>query len=439
MKKSLISIFACISIVLGSVAHAELDLTSQAAFVMDTQTGDSYYELNADELLAPASMTKIMTAYIVYRKIADNTITKDTIIIADAEDAISSRTGDATNALIEEGQAYTVDEILGAILVPSACAACDMIGKYLCGNTQEFVNLMNATVAELGLDAYFEDASGLSDSNRITARSMARLTSCLINEYPDVLTYTSRPYITFGGLTYANTNALIPGGANEYWGADGFKTGTTNLAGGCLTSTAQRYGVRIVAVTMHSDFGPARFDDSIRLLDQGFITADYLYNSLFSTDMRIFINDCEIPTFSYQGPEKGLCFLMEDLLNYGFDVDWDNETQTITARRKPANAITGIPMEIYHSYPVGSKIFDVARNSGISARIICSGKEYTFSNVYNLNGYTAVLADELAEFADSYIWNENEKCLDIRLMGKSFSVMNYENLIKGYYLAYMER
>lgn len=413
MKKWFISILICVSLASGSVAYAELNLTSNAAIVMNAKTGDCYYELNADEPLAPASMTKVMTTYVVYKKIADNTISKDTMIIADAEDAKRSRDSVATNAIINEGQAYSVDEILGAILVPSACAACDMIGKYLCGGDQEFVNLMNKTAEELGLSAYYADASGLSDSNRISARSMAKLASSLINEFPDVLSYTSRSYITFGGRTYRSTNRLIPGGANEYLGADGLKTGTTTLAGCCLTATAQHSDVRIVSVTMHSDYGSARFNDSIKLLNYGFAEADYLYNSLFSTNMRLFLNGYEVPGFSYRGPKSGLCFIIEDLKDYGFDIGWDEQTKTVTAYKNPTKKITAIPMEMYRSYPDGSKMFNVIRNSDITAKIVCGGKEYTFTDVYNLNGYIAVSADELANVSDLCAWNADKGLLDV--------------------------
>lgn len=415
MKKRFISIFLCTLLTLGTVASAALDLTSGAAFVMNTDTGDSYYEFNADEALAPASMTKVMTAYIVYKKLADNTISKDTRITADAEDAMLSRDTEATNVPINEGQSYTVDEILGAIFVPSACAACEMIGKYLCKSEEEFVKLMNSTAQEMGLNAHYADASGLSNDNRISARSMAALATAFINEYPDVLSYTSRLYTTFDGHEYKNTNRLIAGGVNEYWGADGLKTGTTTLAGCCLTSTAQRGDVRIVAVTMRSASSSARVSDSVKLLNYGFSRADYLYNSLFATDMRLFINGYEVPAFCYMGPRKGIYFIFEDLKDYGFDIVWDAQTKTVTAYKNPEKKITPIPMEMYRSYSDGSKMFDVTRNSGITAKIVCGGTELTFPEVCSMNGYVAVSADELGNIADSCVWNESEKLLEIQI------------------------
>ncbi len=413
MKKKIISIIVCFTLVCGITAHAAPEISSRGACVVNAATGEIYYEFNADEPLAPASMTKVMTAYIVYREIDGGALTKQTMITADAEDAWLSRDPEATNVEIIEGESYSVDEILGAILVPSACAACEMIGKYLCGSESAFAELMNQTAGELGLEAYYTDASGLSDYNRISARSMAKLAARLINEYPDVLNYTSRPTIMFGGREYKTTNRLLPGGAYQYWGADGLKTGTTTLAGYCNTATALRDGIRVISVTMHSESGSERFTDSISLLDMGFDAANYYYSSLLSTNIRLFLNGYEVPAFFYRGPERGLCFIIEDLKDYGFDIDWDEAAKAVTAYKNPDKAVTAIPMDMYRAYPDGSRMFNVMRNTGITARIVCGDKEYTFKQAYNLSGYTAVSADELSSVGKSCVWNEAERLLDV--------------------------
>lgn len=415
MKKIIISIVIVLSFLMSSAVQAAPNITSSAAFVINAQTGDCYYELNADEMLAPASMTKLMTVYIIYEKIEDGTLTKDTMITADDEDADLSRDPEATNVLINEGQSYSIDELIGAILVPSACAACEMVGKYLCGSERDFANLMNETAKELNISAYYEDASGLSDANRITARSMAELARKLISEHPDVLNYTSKPVITFDSVQYRSTNRMLPGGINEYWGNDGLKTGTTTLAGYCNTATAVHDGIRLIAVTMHSSSGSTRFSDTKKLLDFGFDRAYYLYDNLLATDMRLIIDGYEVPSFYYGGPNPGLCFIIEDLKDYGFDIDWDENSKTVTAYRNDGKEITPIPLESYKSYISGSKMYSIVNNSNIKAKIVCNGNEYVFNNVYALDGYTAVSADEMASIVKSCIWNENEKTLDIEI------------------------
>ncbi len=397
----------------GSLNAYAIDVTSRSACVVNADTGEFYYELNMDEPLAPASMAKVMTAYIIYEKMAEGVIGKDTMITADAEDEAASLDSEATNVFLKEGSSYSIDELLNAIMVPSACAACEMVGKYLCGSKEAFWALMNETASNLGLTAYYADASGLSDDSTITARSMAILTEKFINKYPDILNYTSKPYIVFGGITYKSTNSMLPGNSWEYPGTDGFKTGTTSLAGYCNTSTAAQDGIRLVSVTMHSESAYDRFNDSVTLLDHGFAQARYFYENLFATDMGVCINGCEIPTFLYNGPAKGLCFIIEDLKNYGFDVSWNDQTKTVSAVYAPQNTVMPISLEYYKAQPVGSVMSHINRESVINAEIEYNGKRYKFQNVYPLDGYTAVSADELSSAADSCVWSEQEKRLYI--------------------------
>ena len=416
------------AVLINCEAVSALDITSKAACVMNPETGEFYYEYNADEPLAPASMTKVMTAYVIYQKIEEGAITKDTLITADAQDEALSRDGEATNVLLTAGNTYSIDELLDAIMVVSACAACSMVGKYLCGSEEEFVHLMNDTVGRLGLEAYYEDASGMSDNNRISARSMAALSSRLIKDYPDILNHTSKTEITIDGKVYKSTNAMLPGGAIEYWGVDGLKTGTTDLAGCCNTSTAVHDGIRLISVTMHSDFGTSRFDDSVKLLNTGFDTAYFLYENLISTDMSVKLNGYEMPSFRYGGPRGGLCLIVEDMKDYGFDVSWNEETKTVTAKYDPKKKIKPISLEPYKEYPVGSGMYKILKDSSVKVKIEYGNKGYTVKNVYPLGDYTAISADELKRIAESCKWNGAEKCLDIKFgKDKKGEVNNEKN------------
>ena len=415
MRKKTAIMLTAAALLLEPARALAAELTSQAACVIDAETGKTYYELASATPLAPASMTKVMTVYLIYEQMSKGLLSKNTMITADAQDEFASADEEATNVPLIAGTAYSVDELIGAILIPSACAASAMAGKYISGSEAAFAALMNKTAAELGLNAYYEDASGLSDNNRITAHSMAELARILINKYPDVLTYTSKPYIEFRGERYDNTNRLLPGEDCEYPGADGLKTGTTTLAGCCLTATAYDGEVRLISVTMDSDYGTSRFDDSAELLNIGFEQAHRDRDNVLYTDMRLFINGSEIPSLVYAGPNEGICFILEDLKDYGFNISWDPSSMTVSAKEAPGKEIAPIPTDIYRSSPPGTVFAPIVKGSALSADISVNGTEYTFEHVYPLNGYTAVPADELSAIAESSIWNSAEKRLDIRL------------------------
>lgn len=415
MIKKAATLLITAAIIFESAGALAAELTSQAAYVIDAETGKAYYELAPDTPLAPASMTKVMTVYIIYEQMSKGLMSKETLITADAQDELASADEEATNVPLKAGTAYSIDELTGAILVPSACAASAMVGKYISGSEAAFAELMNRTAAELGLDAYYEDASGLSDNNRITARSMAELTRILINKYPDVLTYTSKPYIDFRGERFENTNRLLPGFDCAYPGADGLKTGTTTLAGCCLTATAYDGEIRLISVTMDSDYGTSRFDDSIDLLNIGFEQAHRDRDNILYTDMRLFINGSEVPSLAYAGPGEGMCFILEDLKDYGFNIRWDPLTMSVSAEESPGKEVTPIPTTLYRSSPPGTIFAPIIKNTALSASISANGNKYEFIHVYPLNGYTAVPADELSVIAESSVWNSAEKRLDIWL------------------------
>lgn len=414
MKNRIIAILACILCSVFTSNVSALDITSKSAIVMDAENDKIFYELNADIPLAPASMTKIMTIYIVYEKINEGILTKDTVIIADKEDEIDSQNYVNTNVPLIAGEGYTVDELIAATLIPSACAASELLGKHISGSKADFANLMNTYVGILGLEAYYDDACGVSNNNRISARSMAKLAKILIEKYPDVLNYTSMTTLQFRGNAYKNTNRMLPGRPNEYPGTDGLKTGTTTLAGCCFTGTNVRNGNRLISVTMDSDSGSKRFTDTIALMEYGFSQIDYYYNNIFCTDMRLLLDGHEVPAFASRGKQDGLCLIIEDLQSYGFDVTWDNDTRTVKAVFNPDKAITPIPMDYYRSLQENSVFMPIIA-ADIAAEIVYNNNTYRFNHVYPLNGYTAVSADELGGISSNITWNSADKTLSVEL------------------------
>lgn len=259
---------------------AEPRIAADSAIVIDYDTGETLYEKDADTMRVPASMTKVMTAYIIFEELEAGNLTLDTLVpISNFAAQISRNQASYPTAVpLPYGGSLTVDTLLKLILIPSASASCVAMAEYISGTEAAFVQRMNATAQRLGMTAQYQNCHG-AHVHYLTARSQAILVREFIRRFPQILDYTSTTSVTFNGKTYPNTNQLLPGAAFAYEGADGFKTGTINAAGYCLSATAVRDGRRIISVVMHSDNNTTRHTDSIALLDYGFarLAADAPY------------------------------------------------------------------------------------------------------------------------------------------------------------------
>jgi len=243
------------------------DINSQAAIVIDFDTGDVLFEKDAHAAKVPASLTKIMTTFIVYEEIENGNLALDTLIpISDYASEQYTSPNMEGNPLVN-GSFHSLDTLLHLIMVPSSNGACVAVAEYISGSEDAFVSRMNDTAKGLGLFSDFKNPHGVyaHDTN---AYSMGMLVRELILRYPDVLRITSSRSIQFGGRTVLNTNLLYTRFPYAY--ADGFKTGTSSEAGFCLSSTAMRAGKRIVAVVMGAPDDEVRYEDSRVLLEYGF-------------------------------------------------------------------------------------------------------------------------------------------------------------------------
>ena len=262
-----------ISVLLPGKAQAAQvpSITAYSAIVMDYNTGEVLYEKDADTMRVPASMTKVMTAYIIFEELESGRLTLDTLVPVSARNAAISRNQSSypTAVPLTAGSSVSVETLLELILLPSASASCIVMAEYIAGSEAAFVQRMNETAARLGMTAQYENCHG-AHVHYITARSQAILVRECIRRFPQMLDYTSRTSMTFNGKTYANTNQLLPGAQFAYEGVDGFKTGTINAAGYCLSATASRGNQRIISVVMHSSNNTTRHTDSQKLLDYGF-------------------------------------------------------------------------------------------------------------------------------------------------------------------------
>ena len=254
----------------AAIAAPEPDrpsVTAASAIVIDYDTGEVLYEKDADTMRVPASMTKVMTAYIIFEELEAGNLTLDTMVPISAANAQKSRDGKNYPASVPltAGSSVSVDTLLRLILIPSASASCIVMAEYISGSEEAFVQRMNETAQRLGMTAAYENSHG-AHVHYLTARSQATLVRAFIQRFPQVLNYTSLTGVTFNGKWYPNTNKLLPGLDYAYDGVDGFKTGTISAAGYCLSATAVKNGRRIISVVMKSSNDKTRHTDSAALL-----------------------------------------------------------------------------------------------------------------------------------------------------------------------------
>lgn len=261
---------------LAAPAPQEPSVTAASAIVMDYDTGEVLYEKDADTMRVPASMTKVMTAYIIFEELEAGNLTLDTMVPISAANAQKSRDGSNYPASVPltAGSSVSVDTLLKLIMIPSASASCIVMAEYISGSEAAFVQRMNETAQRLGMTAEYENCHG-AHVHYLTARSQAILVRAFIDRFPQILNYTSLTGVTFNGKWYPNTNKLLPGLDYAYDGVDGFKTGTISAAGYCLSATAVKNGRRIISVVMKSSNDRTRHTDSAALLDYGFAMLEY--------------------------------------------------------------------------------------------------------------------------------------------------------------------
>lgn len=401
--KKFTAIFLLICIVFSAHSSLALSLSAEGACLLDFETNEIIYEKNPDALLTPASLTKVMTLFLLFEGLERNDYTKDTLIPVSENAAILSKNTEATNVVFSPNDFYSIDELINMIVSVSACAACTVFAEYISGSEAEFAALMTKRAEELGLTAYFEDASGLSDKNYVTPRTMALLVNLFIKKYPDILNYTSKPQMTLRGKKYDNTNFLLPGKKFFYSGVDGFKTGSTSLAGKCLVATAQQGGERIISVNMKSRTNDLRYSDATKLLDYGFNHINYYNSSIFSTDIKTFVNGLEIPCFYFHGQKKALLIVAENLNGYGFCTDYDPKCQTLYIYECAEKSFQQVPVT---SFSPGQKLFSIYKDFTPNVVLIKDGVQHKLNTVYSLNGQCLIDVDELKNYYP-YTWNDS--------------------------------
>lgn len=274
--RSLPGLVVALSLLLGAVPAAPAadapSVSAAGAIVMDFQTGEFYYEKNADVPRPIASMTKVMSVYLVFEEIAAGRLSLDSYVTASSLAAsISNNSAYSGLERLRAGGSYTVDTLLRLIMTASCNGSVIVLAEHIGGGSEAvFVQRMNDKAQEWGIDAHFADACGFTDEgNAVTPRAMAYIAKRIITDYPQILEYSSLKSTTFQNKTFTSTNSLLRNGTCE--GIDGLKSGTTNGAGHCYTGTAQRDGRRIISVVMKSASFSTRMSETNTLLEYGFL------------------------------------------------------------------------------------------------------------------------------------------------------------------------
>lgn len=275
MKKVFSMLLAIITVLITCriPAEAAMELTAPSAILIEASTGQVIYEKNATERRSPASITKIMTLLLTFEYLENGKINlKDSVLTSEHAASMGG-----SQVFLEEGETQTLETMIKCIVVASANDASVAVAEHIAGSEQAFVDLMNQKAVELGMvDTHFEDCCGLSDSDLhyLSAKDVAIMSRELITKYPQIYDYTGiwmedithttqRGSSTF---TLSSTNKLI----KQYPYTTGLKTGSTSKAKFCVSATARKDNIDLIAVVMGCENGKERFKEAAALLNYGF-------------------------------------------------------------------------------------------------------------------------------------------------------------------------
>ena len=317
MKKKIVLAVLClllaVTAVLRSYADAvpgvqaagvqDFDVPCAAAVLIDEDSGTVLYEKNADERRPVASITKVMTLLLTFEALQAGKIALGDIVPVSEH---AYRMG-GSQIWLEPGEQLTLQEMLKAICISSANDAAVAVAEFVAGSEPAFVDAMNARAAALGMTAtHFANACGLDEEGHLSsARDVAVMSREMLLHHPEVREYCTVWMDTLrGGKTQlVNTNKLL----KSYPGITGLKTGTTGKAGVCITASAERDGLRLIAVVLGASSGKERFEAAKTLLDYGFAhyeSAEVTLPDDAPEELQVKRGTAETAALDYAAPER---------------------------------------------------------------------------------------------------------------------------------------
>ena len=272
-------VLVAVSLVCAPSAARALETNAKQAVLLDFETGVELYSKNADELMPPASMTKMMTVYLLFERLAEGRLSLDDELLVSRK---AWKKG-GSKMFVEAGKNIKVEDLIRGIVVQSGNDATIVVAEGLVGNEDAFAREMTDKARELGMgNTTFRNASGWPDpEHRTSARDLAILAEATIRNFPDYYKYYAERKFTFSTITQRNRNPLL----GRLKGADGLKTGHTENAGYGLTASAIRNGRRLILVLNGMLSNRARKNESQRILDWGF--REFGNFNLFAADEKI--------------------------------------------------------------------------------------------------------------------------------------------------------
>lgn len=323
----------------------DLGRTSKSALLMESDTGTILYEQNSHEALPPASVTKVMTLLLIYEGERDGKFDwTDTVQVSEHAASMGG-----SQVFLEEGETQTAADLTKCIAIASANDAAVAMAEFLAGSEEAFVQKMNERAKELGMeDTHFVNACGLDTEGHVSsAYDIALMSRELMENFPEIKEYTTtwqdsivhktrRGEETFG-LT--NTNKLI----QWYDGATGLKTGSTGNALYCLSGTAERDGMELIAVVMAAPDFKVRFQEDMKLLDYGF--ANYAIEK--GREKGYVMGEVPVEKGMTDTVEAVVAEEISVLVPKGKEAQWETRTELLPAVSAPVAAGTKVGELVY--------------------------------------------------------------------------------------------
>jgi len=261
--------FSAVTVQAASIVPSPPQLSAKAYFLVDASSGAVLAEHNADLPLPPASLTKMMTSYVLAREIAEGRV-NESDMVAISENAWSQNPLFKGSSLmwIEPGKDVSIEDLQRGIIISSGNDSTVAVAEHLAGSEAVFAEMMNSNAERLGMvDTYYVNSHGLPHPDHVTtARDLALLAKAMINDHPEHYAIYKEREFTYNNIRQYNRNTLM----SEDPTVDGLKTGHTEAAGYCLVASAERRGMRLISVVMGTNSTQTRKNETRSLLNYGF-------------------------------------------------------------------------------------------------------------------------------------------------------------------------